>query len=188
MTVARRKAAHAKRDAAKAEVNPHDALVLLIAEHNEIDKLAHDFERRHRSAGHAEKGKLGLRLCQALRAHGRVKKEVFYPAAEAVLEGEDKELLARARIEQDELLHLVGKIEGTSAERPEFDSAVILLAERAARHMKLEEDEIFPRLRHSRLDLQGTGERMAACKAELTTRPIGRRLIRQARKVMGGPR
>jgi hypothetical protein len=54
--------------------------------------------------------------------------------------------------------------------------------------MKKEEDEIFPRLRHSRLDLMGTGERMAARKTQLATAPIGRRLIRQARKVMGGGR
>jgi len=52
--------------------------------------------------------------------------------------------------------------------------------------MKKEEDEIFPRLRHSRLDLVGTGERMAARKAQLATAPLDRRLIHQARKVMGG--
>ena len=62
----------------------------------------------------------------------------------------------------------------------------MVLAEQAARHMKKEEDEIFPRLRHSRLDLVGTGERMAARKAQLATAPIDRRLIHQARKVMGG--
>jgi hypothetical protein len=52
--------------------------------------------------------------------------------------------------------------------------------------MKKEEEEIFPRLRHSRLDLVGTGERMAARKTQLATAPIDRRLIHQARKVMGG--
>jgi hypothetical protein len=41
MTVARKKAAHAQRG--KAEVNPHDALVLLAAEHNEIEKLVREF-------------------------------------------------------------------------------------------------------------------------------------------------
>jgi len=188
MTVARRKAAQAKRGDPRADVSPHDALVLLTADHNEIDKLAHEFERRRKHADAVEKGKLALRLCHALRAHGRVKKEVFYPATEAVLPAEDKELLAKARIEQDELQHLVGKIEAMPADRSDFDSAVMLLAERAQRHMKQEEDEIFARLRHSGLDLLGTGERMAARKAELTTAPIGRRQIRQARKVMGGQR
>jgi len=95
---------------------------------------------------------------------------------------------ARQRVEQDELRHLIAKIENMPSDHPSFDSAVMVLAERAARHMKKEEDEIFSRLRHSRLDLIGTGERMAARKAQLATAPIGRRLIRQARKVMGGRR
>jgi len=186
MTLARKKAAHAKRDADKSDVNPHDAVVLLTADHNEIDKLAREFERHRKTADHVEKGKLALRLCHALTVHGRIKKEVFYPAAEAVLEGDDNERLGKTRVEQDELRHLIAKIENMPSEHPSFDSAVMLLAERANRHMMKEEDEIFPRLRHSRLDLVGTGERMAARKAELTTAPIGRRLIRQARKVMGG--
>ena len=188
MSVARRKAAQAKRGDAKADVSPHDALVLLTADHNEIDKQAHEFERRRKHADAVEKGKLALRLCHALRTHGRVKKEIFYPAAEAVLPAADRELLAKARVEQDELQHLVGKIEAMTADRPDFDSAVMMLAERAQRHIKQEEDEIFPRLRHSGLDLLGTGERMAARRAELTTAPIGRRQIHQARKVMGGQR
>jgi hemerythrin superfamily protein len=188
MTIARKKAAHAKRDADKSGLNPHDALVLLTADHNEIEKLAREFERHRKTAGHVEKGKLALRICHALTMHGRIKAEVFYPAAEAVLEGDDREVLGKARVEQDELRHLIAKIENMPSDHPSFDSAVMVLAERAARHMKKEEDEIFPRLRHSRLDLIGTGERMAARKAQLATAPIGRRLIRQARKVMGGRR
>jgi hypothetical protein len=54
--------------------------------------------------------------------------------------------------------------------------------------MKREEEGLFARLRHSRLDLLGTGERMAALGAELATAPIRRRQIRQARKVMAGLR
>jgi hypothetical protein len=62
MTIARRKAAHAKRDTGKSDLNPHDALVLLAADHNEIDKLAREFERHRKTAGHVEKGKLALRI------------------------------------------------------------------------------------------------------------------------------
>ncbi|HEX9521439.1 MAG TPA: hemerythrin domain-containing protein [Reyranella sp.] len=186
MTVAHKKAAHAKRDAGKSDINPHDALVLLTADHNEIDKLVREYERRRKTADHVEKGKLALRICHALTVHGTIKKEVFYPAAEAVLEGDDKELLDKARVEHDGLRHLIARIENTPSDHPTFDSTVLVLAEQAARHMKKEEDEIFPRLQHSRLDLVGTGERMAARKTQLATAPIDRRLIHQARKVMGG--
>jgi hemerythrin-like domain-containing protein len=186
MTVAHKKAAHAKRDAGKADINPHDALVLLTADHNEIDKLVREFERRRKTADHVEKGKLALRICHALAVHATIKEEVFYPAAEAVLQGDDKELLGKARVEHDGLCRLIAKIEDMPSDHPTFDSTVMVLAEQAARHMKKEEEEIFPRLQHSGLDLVGTGERMAARKAQLATAPIDRRLIHQARRVMGG--
>jgi hypothetical protein len=184
MTVARRKAAHAQRG--KADVNPHDALVLLMADHNEIDKLAHEFERQRKTAETVEKGKLALRICHALEVSAAVKHDVFYPAAEAVLEEKDKDLLGKARVEQDGMHRLIVKIENTPADDPGFDLTVMVLAEHASRLMKKEEEELFPRLRHSRLDLVGTGERMAARKTELSTKPMSRRLIRHARKVLAG--
>ena len=61
-----------------------------------------------------------------------------------------------------------------------------VLAEQARRLMKKEEEELFPRLRHSHLDLVGTGERMAARKTELATITHRSRADPQARKVMGG--
>ena len=75
MTVARKKAAHAQRG--KAELNPHDALVLLTAEHNEIDKLAREFERIRKTASSVDKGKAALRLCHALEGYAAIKHEVF---------------------------------------------------------------------------------------------------------------
>jgi hypothetical protein len=184
MTVARRKAAHAQRG--KAELNPHDALVLLTAEHNEIDKLAREFERLRKAADPVDKGKAALRLCHALERYAAIKREVFYPAADAVLAGEDRELLGKAQVEHDSIQGLIEKTANTAADDPSFDATVTVLAEQASRLMKQEEEQLFPRLRHSRLDLLGTGERMAARKTELGTAPIDRKRVRQARKVMSG--
>ena len=108
MTVARRKAAHAQRG--KAELNPHDALVLLTAEHNEIDKLAREFERLRKTADSVDKGKAALRLCHALERYAAIKHEVFYPAADAVLAGEDKELLGKAQVKHDGIQDLIEKV------------------------------------------------------------------------------
>jgi len=183
MTVARKKAAQAQRG--KADLNPHDALVLLTADHNEIDKLVREFERHRMGDDKIEKGKAALRLCQAVEVHAVIKREVFYPAAEAVLEGEDKALLGKARVEHEGIDRLVDKIRNTPADEPSFDSTVAVLGEQAGRVIKKEEETLFPRLRHSRLDLVGTGERMAARKTELGTRPIDRDAIHSARTVMG---
>lgn len=184
MTVARRKAAHAQRG--KAALKAHDALVLLTAEHNEIDKLGHEFDRIRKTANSVDKGKAALRLCHALERYAAIKHEVFYPAADAVLAGEDKELLGEAQVKHDGIQDLIERIEDTPADDPSFDATVTVLAEQAGRLMKQEEEELFPRLRHSRLDLLGTGERMAARKTQLGTAPIDRDQVRQARKVMSG--
>ena len=184
MTVARRKAAHAQRG--KADANPHDALVLLTADHNEVDKLVREFDRARKAGDLAGKGKAALRICHAFEIESVVKREVFYPAAEAVLEGEDREMLGKARVQSEGIQDLVDKVEHTAADDPTFDSKVAVLGEQVGRLMKREEEELFPRLRHSRLDLVGTGERMAARKTELGTKPLDRKIIHQARKVMSG--
>jgi len=184
MTVARKKAAQSQRG--KANGNPHDALVLLTAEHNEIDKLAREFERLRKTADSVEKGKAALRLCHALERYAAIKHEVFYPAAAAVLAGDDRELLGKAQVEHDGIQALIEKVENTAADDPSFDATMTVLAEQAGRLAKREEQELFPRLRHSRLDLLGTGERMAARRTELGTAPIDRERVRQARKVMSG--
>ncbi|MDI1286581.1 MAG: hemerythrin domain-containing protein [Reyranella sp.] len=144
------------------------------------------YQRRRRHADRLEKGKLALRICQALTVHGTLKKEIFYPVVAAVLDGESDELLCRANVEQDGIQGLISKIEDTPADDPRFDSMIEVLATHVARHAKAEEEQIFPKVRHSRLDLLGTGERMAARKLELATAHLGRQVVRQARKVMGG--
>jgi hypothetical protein len=190
MTVARRKAAHAQRGQVQrggADANPHDALVLLTADHNVIAKLVREFDRARKADDPVEKGKVALRICHALEIYAAIKHEVLYPAADAVLESDDdKALLGKARVRHDGIHELIEKVESTAADDPTFDALVAVLGEEACRLMKQEEEELFPRLRHSRLDLLGTGERMAARKAELATAPIDRDAIRQARKVMAG--
>jgi Hemerythrin HHE cation binding domain len=194
MTMVRRKAAHARRGQAqraqaqrgRADANPHDALVLLTADHNIIDKLVREFDRARKAGDPVEKGKTALRICHALEIYAVIKHEVLYPAADAVLEDDDKALLGKARVRHHGVHELIDKVESTPADDPTFDALVSVLGEEASRLMKQEEEELFPRLRHSQLDLVGTGERMAARKTELATAPIDRDTIHQARKVMAG--
>ena len=162
---------------AKSEASPHDALVLLAADRREIEGLARAFDSLRKSGDPKEKGKAALRLCHAVALHAAIKRTIFYPAADAVLEGADKELLGKARVELETLDRLIDKV---------GNMTVAVLADEICRMVKHEEEELYPRLRHSRLDLQGTGERMASRKIELGTAPIDREGIRQARKVMGG--
>lgn len=188
MTAARRKAAQARRHGDTDTVNPDDAIVLLTAEHNAIEKLIREFERHAGTMDGVDKGKLALRICHALANHHAIKAELFYPAAEAVLGEEDRGRLESLRAYHEVLLDLIEEIEVMPSDNKAFDSHVRDLGDLACRLMKAEEEDVFPRLRHSKLDLVGTGERMAARKSQLATRPLDRALIRQARKVLGGGR
>jgi hemerythrin superfamily protein len=144
------------------------------------------YERDRRHARHLEKGKLALRICQALTIHATVEQEIFYPAVAAVLDGESDEPLGRASIEHGGIQGLISKIEDTPADDPLFDPMIEVLATYVGHHAKAEEEQLFPKVRHSRLDLLGTGERLAARKLELSTAHLGRQTIRRARRVMGG--
>jgi len=61
-----------------------------------------------------------------------------------------------------------------------------VLAAVVSQHVDREEGELFPLLRHSKLDLAATGEKLAARQLQLTTAPVGRQVFREARKVMRG--
>ena len=92
MTVARKKAAHAQRG--KAELNPHDALVLLAATQR-IDKLVTRVRRLGKTEGPSQ-GQGGARLCMPGTLRGD-QARVFYSGGRCVLAGEEKELMARRR-------------------------------------------------------------------------------------------
>lgn len=169
---------------AKVASPARDALTLLTAGHEEIEGLSHEFQRRRRTIGQIEKGKLALRLCRALDVQAVLRREVFYPAARAVLDEDGCELVDILLVEQEVVDRLVIRIRNMPAGEPTFDVTVMVLAEQAARSMKKEEEELFPLLRHSGLDLQGIGERMAARRTQLTTAPADRRTIRRARRVL----
>ena len=170
----------------KARPTPHDALALLAEGHDQAAKLIREFERRRTALSTLDKGKLALRLCRTLIRQAHLQKDVLLPAAAAVVRGDDRDVVAKARLAQDGLVRLVARVESLSAGDPEFEPAVLLLGELARQVHAREAEELVPHLRHSGLDLQGTGERMAALAAQLSTAPIGRRQIQRARRVMAG--
>ena len=155
--------------AAHRKDHPHDALALLVAEHDEVRRLTRDFERARKADAVADKRAASLALCGTFERLAAVKHEVFHPAAAAVLQGEDRALLDRAAVIRQGLHDLVARIRATPAVDPSYDALVLVLAEHAGNALRQEEERLFGRLRHSGLDLQGTGERMAARLAELRT-------------------
>lgn len=148
-------------------VHPHDALAVLQAEHDEVRRLTRAFDRARKDDDRDGKREAALALCTAFERLATVQRELFHPAAASVLQGEDRSLLDKAAVIRQGLHDLVARIRATPAADPSSDALVLVLAEHAGKALRQEEERLFGRLRHSGLDLQGTGERIAARLAEL---------------------
>lgn len=166
-------------------VAPHEALSLLTVDHRQVEALFAEYERIAKSADRRSKGKVALRICHALTVHATIEEEIFYPAVAQVLEGQTPDLVAQARVEHGHIKRLIAKLESMHADDPEFDSSVHFLAGHVRHHVKEEEEKMFPEVGRSKLDLVGTGERMAARKTELSTRPLDKEVVHHSRTVMG---
>lgn len=169
----------------KGKLKPHDALDLLAADHKAVAAQFRDYERGAKSATPAARGKRALRICHQLAIHAAIEEEIFYPAAATVLGRKAQDLLAEAKIEHGLIEQLVARLEHMAASDPAFDATVRVLAATVSHHVAREENELFPMLRHSKLDLAGTGERLAARQLELSTAPVDRSVFNEGRRVMG---
>ena len=112
----------------------------------------------------AQKGSLAARICAALKVHTQVEEEIFYPACRGEIEDD---MLDEAKVEHTSAKQLIAEIEGMAPGQELYDAKVTVLGEYIRHHVKEEEQEMFPKVRKTDLDLKALGEQMAMRKAEL---------------------
>jgi hemerythrin-like domain-containing protein len=156
----------AARKAARARAGKDDAIKLLKADHKEVADMVEKFENGRLSKD--RKVATAKQICMALTVHAQIEEEIFYPAAReaSIRDGED--LLDEAEVEHGSIKELVAAIENASPDDDElFDARVKVLGEYVKHHVKEEENELFPRLRKSDMDLEEVGAQLAARKEQL---------------------
>jgi len=161
-TTAQRRAAQRTR----ARSARDDAIKLLKADHKEVSGLLDKYENGRLSKD--RKVATAKQICMALSVHAQIEEEIFYPAAReaSVRDGED--LLDEAEVEHGSIKDLVSAIENASPDDDElFDARVKVLGEYVKHHVKEEENELFPKIRKSDMDLEEVGAQLAARKEEL---------------------
>ena len=140
-----------------------DAIALLKADHQKVADLLKEFEDAHG----ARKRDIATQICSELHVHAQIEEEILYPAARGVLQRDDLDLVDEADVEHASIKGLVGRIEESGASDDHFDAFVTVLGEYVKHHVKEEENELFPKLKHSELDLQAVGAELAKRKTEL---------------------
>ena len=153
-----RKTTPARKSAPKGK----DAIALLKADHTLVQGLFDQFEK---ARGNDRKGALAQKICQELRVHTRIEEEILYPAAREVLRDED--LLDEAEVEHAGAKDLIAQIESSRPGAELYDAKVTVLGEYIKHHVKEEHEEMFPKLKKSKLDLKEIGARLEARKTQL---------------------
>lgn len=141
---------------------PQDATALLRADHKAVNELFDQYESLRSSA---KKKALVTQICMELTVHAQIEEEIFYPSIQQVLK--DKGLIPEAIVEHQTLKALIAQIEGVEPDGEMFDAKVKVLSEYVRHHVKEEQNEIFPMVKESNLDLVAMGEQLLERKEEL---------------------
>lgn len=141
---------------------PHDATVMLRADHKLVAGLFADYEKTQSTA---KRARIVAQICTELSVHAQVEEEIFYPAVKAALK--DKILVPEAEVEHATLKALIAEVEGVQPGGEMFDAKIKVLSEYVKHHVKEEQSEMFPKAKATQLDMHELGAAIAARKDEL---------------------
>lgn len=146
-----------------------NAIDLLNKDHKAVEGMFKEFKKLHEddAEGSVElKQALMNDVCAALTVHAQIEEEIFYPAAREVL-GDEEDLMNEAEVEHAGAKDLIAQIDAGSASDPMTCARFLVLSEQIDHHVKEEQEEMFPKVRKTDLDLAALGKKLAQRKAEL---------------------
>ena len=150
------------KSSARKRAAPRDALALLRADHQLVQELFDKFEK---TRAEDRKSALAEQICNELSVHAQIEEEIFYPAASEAIRDED--LIHEATVEHQTAKDLIEQIESGDTSDELFDAKVKVLGEYIRHHVREEQNELFPQVRKTKLDLKELGQRLMARKEEL---------------------
>jgi hypothetical protein len=104
-------------------------------------------------------------ICHELTIHTQLEEEIFYPTVREVIDAED--VMDEALVEHGSAKELIEALEQMAPGDALFDAKVTVLGEWVRHHIREEQNEMFPQVRDSDLDLNELAERLRARKEEL---------------------
>ncbi|MBV9552151.1 MAG: hemerythrin domain-containing protein [Alphaproteobacteria bacterium] len=141
---------------------PGSAIALLKEDHREVEEFFEEYEDLDNENDKAE---LAEKICMALKVHTQLEEEIFYPQARKATG--DNDLLDEALVEHAGAKHLIEEIEAMDVGDDLYDAKIRVLGEQIRHHVKEEEEELFPEIERSKMDVVKVGEQLAERKAEL---------------------
>ena len=142
-----------------------DAIAMLKADHQKVKGLFKDFEDLS-DRSKISKKKISDQICHELWMHTEIEEQIFYPAVRDAIS--DSDLMDEALVEHAGAKTLVAEISEMNPDDDLYDAKVKVLSEQIDHHVREEEDEMFPKVRKSGLDLAALGQQMLQLKESLS--------------------
>jgi hemerythrin superfamily protein len=140
------------------------AFKILKKDHETVDAL---FKEWKSADDNARKAALVNEICNALTVHAQIEEEILYPEALRALDNDGDALIREAAVEHGTLKGLITRLDGSGPSDEMFEAHVTVLMEYVKHHVKEEENEMFPKIEKTDLDLEDIGLRMQVRKDQL---------------------
>lgn len=159
------KSTHSKTSSAhKASTTKQNAITLLTDDHDKVKKLFKEFEKLSKKDDDS-KVEIANQICAELTIHAMIEEEIFYPLARSAVDDDD--MMNEADVEHDSAKDLIAQIQSMSTDDEMYDAKVTVLGEYIDHHVKEEEEEMFPKVRKAKVDLEELGMQLMMRKEEL---------------------
>lgn len=140
-----------------------NAFEVLEQDHREVEEWFDEYDEME--GNERRKGELAKEICTALKVHSQIEEEIFYPAARDATG--DNDLIDEAVVEHAGVKNLIAEIEKMKPGQELYDAKIRVLGEMVKRHIREEEEELFPELQSTKMDLDGVGKELLERKEEL---------------------
>ncbi|MDZ4817792.1 MAG: hemerythrin domain-containing protein [Planctomycetota bacterium] len=141
-----------------------NAVSFLKKDHKEVKAMFKRFDGlSDRSL--VSKKKVVDQICNALIVHTHLEEEIFYPVVRKAIKDDD--LMDEALVEHAAAKQLIAQLLDMDAGDAMYDAKVKVLSEQIEHHVREEEDEMFPKVLKTKLNLEDLGAEMRLRKDEL---------------------
>jgi hemerythrin-like domain-containing protein len=141
------------------------AIALLTADHDKVKKLFKQFERLHEDQDDEGAAQIAAQICNELTVHATIEEELFYPQVRDAID--DADLVDEAEVEHATAKDLIAQIESMDCTDDKYAAKVMVLGEYINHHIKEEQNEMFPKARRAKLDMEALGEQLMQRKHDL---------------------
>jgi hemerythrin superfamily protein len=119
----------------------------------------------------------GPKICETLLQHTRLEEAVFYPAVQKL----DSAMITRCLDDHHAADELIEQLQNLSPGDSAYDGLMKQLHEAITAHIELEEQQLFPLVRQSSLNLQELALRMQAYESSIVSTQASSSSQRSAR-------